>query len=79
MPSHSEIASSLRRNGPGSKYPRFEEKLENCGINERTLDMSILIDYHIIIIRLQIYEMQDLLDPCAGTFECYFHNRMLSD
>ena len=79
MPSHSEIASSLRQNGPGSKYPD-SKKLENCGINERTLEISILIDYHIIIIiHLQIHEMQDLLDPCAGTFEGYFHNRMLSD
>ena len=54
VPSHSEIATSLRQNGPGSRYPIFEEKLENCGINERTLEMSILIDYHVIIVHLQI-------------------------
>ena len=40
---------------PGSRYPIFEEELENCGINEKLLEMSILIDYHVIIAHLQIY------------------------
>ena len=55
VPSHSEISSSLRQNGLGSKYPIFKEELENCRINERTLEMSILIDYDVIIVQLQIY------------------------
>ena len=55
VPSHSEIASSLRRNGPGSRYPIFKEELENCGIDERTLEMSVLINLDVIIVYMQIY------------------------
>ena len=55
VPSHSEIASSLRRNGPGSRYPIFKEELENCRIDERMLEMSVLINLDVIILYLQIY------------------------
>ena len=55
VPSHSEIASSLRRNGPVSRYPIFKEELENCRIDERTLEMSVLINLDVIIVYLQLY------------------------
>ena len=55
VPSHSEVASSLRQDGPGFRYPILKEELENCRIDERTLEMSILINYDVIIIDLQIY------------------------
>ena len=56
VPSHSEIVSYLRGNGPGSKYPIFKEELENCRNNRRTLEMSILINYDAINVHLQIYD-----------------------
>ena len=55
VPSLPELASSFRRNGPGCKYPVFKEELEDCRINERTLEMSVLNNYDAITIHLQIY------------------------
>ena len=55
VPSLSEIASPLRRSGPGSRYPIFKEELENYRIDERTLEMSVLINLDVIIVYLQTY------------------------